>query len=46
MIGDIESECEICTKYKRPSPKPIVSFPLAKEFNKTVAMNLKVFDDH
>ena len=46
MIEDVESKCEVCTKYKRPSPKPIVSFPLAKEFNETVAMDLKVYDGH
>ena len=31
----------ICLKYKKVKPKPIVGFPLAKEFNETVAMDLK-----
>ena len=32
---------EICFKYKKPRPRPTVSFPLVKRFNETVAIDLK-----
>ena len=41
MIKNIEKHCTVCTKYKRPPAKPIVTFPLASEFNESVAMDLK-----
>ena len=40
-VDEISDSCEICVKYKKVKPKPIVGFPLAKEFNETVAMDLK-----
>ena len=33
-------ECEICAKYKRSNPRPVVGFSLAKEFNDIVAVDL------
>ena len=33
MIENIEKHCTVCTKYKCPPAKPIVTFPLASEFN-------------
>ena len=41
MVKNINSNCEVCQKYKKPKPKSIVSFPLAKTFNETVALDLK-----
>ena len=41
MIENIENHCTVCTKYKCPPAKPIVTFPLASEFNESVAMDLK-----
>lgn len=32
--------CEICLKYKRPTPRPVVGFSMAEEFNETVAVDL------
>ena len=40
-IEKISSECDICRRYKKPPNKPIVSMPLAKDFNETVAMDIK-----
>ena len=40
-IISLDNKCEICTKYKKAKPRPIVSFPLAKTFNETLAMDLK-----
>ena len=41
MVKNINSNCEVYQKYKKPKPKSIVSFPLAKTFNETVALDLK-----
>ena len=41
MVKNINSNCKVCQKYKKPKPKLIVSFPLAKTFNGTVALDLK-----
>ena len=41
MIETVEADCVIRRQYKRPMPKPIVTFSLAKEFNESVAMDIK-----
>ena len=41
MANNISSNCKVWQKYKQPKPKPIVSFPLAKTFNETAALDLK-----
>ena len=41
MVKNINSNCKVCQKYKKPKPKPIVSFPLAKTFHKTVTSDMK-----
>ncbi|KAL5262236.1 hypothetical protein ACHWQZ_G007827 [Mnemiopsis leidyi] len=43
-IEKISESCDICRRYKRQERKPIVCFPLAKNFNDTIAMDLKCFD--
>ena len=41
-IVDIVSEgCDICKRFKKPHPRPIVAMPLATDFNETVAMDIK-----
>ena len=40
-IKDLDESCEICVKYKKTKPRPIVGFPLAETFNETIAMDLK-----
>ena len=40
-ISDIEQKYEICKKYSKTPPNPVVSMPMAKEFNEKVAMDLK-----
>lgn len=42
-IQHIEEVCDTCQKYKRPRPKPIVTFPLSKDFNESIAMDLKFY---
>ena len=41
MVKNINGNCKVCQKYKKPKPKPIVSFPLARTFTETVALDLK-----
>ena len=41
MIGEVTANCEVCNRYKKPKPRPVVGFPLAKEFNDVVAMDIK-----
>ena len=43
ILETISFDCEICAKYKRSNPRPVVGFSLAKEFNDTVAMDLKLY---
>jgi transposase InsO family protein len=40
MLQDIVDSCEVCSKYKRPSPRPVVGLPLASTYNETVALDL------
>ena len=40
-IQSIQDKCNICIKYKKPPAKPIVCAPLAKQFNESVAMDMK-----
>ena len=39
---NVVKDCEICNRYKRTRPRPIVSLPLARRFNEVIAMDLKV----
>ena len=41
LIDEISDRCEICEKYKKAKPRPIVGFPMARQFSDTVAMDLK-----
>lgn len=43
-IDRVTNSCEICVRYKQPGRKPVVCMPLAKDFNDTVAMDLKIYD--
>ena len=39
IIDHLDKNCEICQQFKKPKPKPLVGFPLAKRFN--LALDLK-----
>lgn len=41
MIHEISRSCEVCHRFKRRPPRPAVGFPLASQFNETVALDLK-----
>jgi transposase InsO family protein len=40
ILDKVVSKCETCTMYKKVPPKPAVGFPLATDFNQTVAVDL------
>jgi len=40
MLEEIIENCDVCKKYKKPVPRPVVGFPLANDFNQTVAVDL------
>ena len=42
-IKKISDNCEICAKFKKPTPRPVVSMPMASHFNDTISMDLKIW---
>ena len=40
----MSGKCKTCNRYKKAVHKPIVALPIAKEFNESVAMDLKFVD--
>ncbi|CAC5417516.1 unnamed protein product [Mytilus coruscus] len=40
-MSTIEEQCETCKRYAKTPPRPVVSLPMASQFNKKVAMDLK-----
>ena len=45
-IEEVTLNCDICKRYKKSRPKPVVSFPMASEFNETIAMDLKIYQNN
>ena len=45
-IEDLSEKCDICKRYRKSRPKPVVTFPLASVFNETVAMDLKIYKNN
>ena len=41
LLEDIDSKCDLCKRYSKTPPRPVVSMPMATSFNETVAMDLK-----
>ncbi|CAG2236725.1 unnamed protein product [Mytilus edulis] len=40
-VDEITEGCDVCKKYKKTPARPVVSLPLATEFNEVVAVDLK-----
>ena len=40
-IVEVCNNCEICSKYRTPHLKPVVSLPLSQSFNQVVCLDLK-----
>ena len=43
-VDNVTSRCDICKRYRRPPPRPVVGFSLSTEFNEVVAMDIKFLD--
>lgn len=46
MLEKVTMECEVCAVHKRPVARPVVGFPLATEYNETVAVDLHELEAH
>ena len=44
LIDEVSLNCDICKKYKKVSPRPVVGLPRATDFNQSVAMDLHYID--
>ena len=41
MIDTVTNECDICDRYRKMRSRPVVSIPLANDFNEALALDLK-----
>lgn len=41
IVDSVSHACDICKRFRKPPPRPAVGFPLATDFNETVAMDIK-----
>ena len=46
LAKKLYDSCEVCLKFQKTPARPIVSLPLATQFNETVAMDLKVWNNN
>ena len=46
FLLEIPSKCEVCLKFKKAKPKPVVGLPLATRFNQVMAMDIKEIRQH
>ena len=44
LIDVVHEKCEVCRKFKKSPARPKVSLPMSDDFNKTVALDLKVMN--
>ena len=45
LVTELTTDCEVCKKYKRNPPKPVVGFSLGRTFNETVAIDVGEIQD-
>ena len=43
-ISSVSAECDICIRYQKSPPRPVVGLPMASQFLETVAMDLKHYN--
>ena len=43
-LRTVAENCEVCCRYKKPRPCPVVSMPMASKFNELVALDLKSYE--
>ena len=46
IVDEICKKCDVCLKFKKPYPEPVVAYPIAREFNETVALDLHKLDSN
>ena len=44
MLEDIVRRCDLCKRYSKTPPRPVVGMPMATQFNEKVAMDLKTVE--
>ena len=44
IVDAVTDKCDTCKRFKRPPLRPVVSMPLASEFNEVVALDIKFID--
>lgn len=44
IVDTVSDKCDTCKRFRRPQSRPVVTFPLASEFNEVIAMDLKFID--
>ena len=42
-VNKVSDNCDICRKFKKVPPRPVVGFPIGKVFNEAIGMDLKVW---
>ena len=45
-LDEVCASCEICLRYKKPKPRPVVGLPRGQTFNDNVAMDLKTLQEN
>ena len=43
LVDLVSENCQVCKRFKRTAVRPVVSLPIATEFNEVVAMDLKIW---
>ena len=46
LLEEINKSCDLCKRYAKTPPRPVVGLPMATHFNETVAMNFKQWNGH
>ena len=46
FFKELPNSCEVCIRYKRTEPRPIVGFSLGTHFNESIAMDIKEINDN
>ena len=44
MVDEIGNNCDVCKKYKKVPPKPVVGLPRTTDVNQSVAIDLHYID--
>lgn len=46
ILDVVRKECDVCKRFNKPPPRPVVSLPLSTQFNEVVSMDLKHVGRH